>query len=208
MSKNNKSSGSDFILNEYIKASIDRMLPLYVKLFNLVFESGIVPEAWLIGDIIPIYKNKGSRCSPENYRPITLLSCLGKIFTSVISSRLNKYVDESEILKENQAGFRCNYSTVDNIFLLHCLIELSQIKKKKLYCAFIDFKAAFDKVWRTGLWRKLLGYGISGKCFNVIHNMYKDSKSRISLNCEKSDYFPCQIGVRQGENLSPLLLEV
>ena len=65
------------------------MLPIYHKLFNIVFDTGIVPSAWE-GCIIPIYKNMGSNSNPENYRPITLLSCMGKLFTSVINSRLQE----------------------------------------------------------------------------------------------------------------------
>ena len=79
--KHNKSPGSDEILNEHIKSTLHIMLPTYVKLFNLVFDKAIVPESWLLGDIIPIYKKKRDVQNPENYRPITLLSCLGKLFT-------------------------------------------------------------------------------------------------------------------------------
>ena len=203
--KNDKSGGVDNIVKEYIKSSIDYMLPLYVKLFNIVLDTGILPEAWLIGTIIPIYKNKGDATCPSNYRPITLLSCLGKLFTSIISKRMYAYSDMYEVLHENQAGFRAEYSTLDHIFTLHCLIDLYQMSKRKLYCAFIDFKAAFDNVWRVGLWKKMLKYGISGKCFKVIFNMYNDSKSRIKSNNECSNLFSCNVGVRQGENLSPFL---
>jgi hypothetical protein len=79
------------------------------------------------------------------------------------------------------------------------------MSKKKLYCAFIDFKAAFDNVWRIGLWKKMLKYGISGKCFKVIFYMYDESKPRIKSNNECSNLFFCNVGVRQGENLSPVL---
>ena len=74
--KNNKSPGLDCILNEHIKSTIHIMLPVYVKLFNLIFDTGIIPESWTTGVIKPIFKNKGSPESPENYRPITLLSGL------------------------------------------------------------------------------------------------------------------------------------
>ena len=89
--KNNKSSGIDEILNEHIKSSLPNLLPTYHKLFNLIFDKGIIPESWLIGNILPIYKNKGEVHNPENYRPITLSSCLGKLFTTIINNRLNKF---------------------------------------------------------------------------------------------------------------------
>lgn len=76
-----------------------------------------------------------------------------------------------------------------------------------MYCAFLDFKAAFDNVWKVGLWQKLIQNGITGKCFDVIHvvKMYSECKSRIAVNNSFYAYFPCRIGIRQGENLSPFL---
>ena len=77
------------------------------------------------GIINPIYKNKGDPSKPENYRPITLLSCLGKLFTSVINNRVNSYAERTNLINNFQAGFRKNYSTSDNSFVLNHLIQLS-----------------------------------------------------------------------------------
>lgn len=75
--KNNKSAGSDCIFNIYFKSSASLRLPICVRLFNVVFETAILPEAWIVGNIRPIYKIKGKDKHPENYGPITLLSCMG-----------------------------------------------------------------------------------------------------------------------------------
>ena len=83
----------------------------------------MLPDFWLEGAIRPIYKNKGDSKSPENYRPITILSCFGKLFTPILNARLNKFLDAHNILEENQAGFRAGYSTMDHIFVLHALTE-------------------------------------------------------------------------------------
>ena len=203
--KSGKAAGFDEVLNEYIKATETMLMPLYIKLFNLIFDTGLLPEAWLEGKICPIYKNKGDKLNPENYRPITVLSCLGKLFTAVLNNRLTKYLESSHILNDNQAGFRKSFSTTDHIFTLNSLIELFKANKKKLYCAFIDFSKAFDTVWRIGLWEKLLDTSINGKFFRIIHNMYDRIKSSVSVNGEHSTFFSCDCGVRQGENLSPLL---
>ena len=74
------------IQNEHIKSSIHIMGPLYEKLFNLILDTGIVPETWTRGVIKPIFKQKGDVLNPENYRPITLLSCISKLFTGIIST--------------------------------------------------------------------------------------------------------------------------
>jgi hypothetical protein len=144
--KNNKSPGDDLIINEYIASSLGTMIDVYVYLFNLIFETGILPEVWLIGNIITIFKNKGCKLDPKNYRPITLLSCLGKICTSILNDRLTHYVENFDVLNENQAGFRPGYSTVDHIFSLYTPFELLSVKQKKIHCVFIDFEKAFDFV--------------------------------------------------------------
>ena len=161
-----------------------------------------------MGDILPIYKNKGSVNLPENYRPITPLSCLGKLFTSILNNRLNKFAEKYEIICHNQAGFRRGLSTSDNLFVLQSLFDMSKSTKNKLFCAFIDFKQAFDNVWRDGLWYKLQKYNINGKCLNLIKNMYNNIKSRIVTPDGNSVFFPCCKGVRQGENLSPILFSL
>ena len=87
---------------------------------------------------------------PENYRPITILSCLGKLFTAIINKRLNKCADESELIDPCQAGFCKQHSTSDNIFIIKSLIDIikSDKNKNKLMCCFVDFKQAFVSVWR------------------------------------------------------------
>ena len=65
----------------------------------------MLPDLWLVG-LIPIYKNKGNAESPENYRPITILSCMGKLFTSILNTRLTKFLEGNHLLNPNQAGFR------------------------------------------------------------------------------------------------------
>ena len=123
------------------------------------------------------------------------------MFTSILGERLTQYSDEFLVLCENQIGFRKRYSTLGNLFILHSLFNILKNKKKKLYCAFVDFAKAFDTVWRDGLWHKLLLNNMNGNMFNVIVNMYKDTKSRIVYKIFMSEFSPCSNGVRQGENL-------
>ena len=203
---NGKACGNDKILNEYIKATFNEMKLIYVDLFNRILNTGQIPEAWTIGMIMPIYKNKGERGDFDSYRGITILSCLGKLFTSILNFRLTKYANETNLINENQTGFRKNYSTLDHIFLLNNIIDIFINKcSKKLFCAFVDYQKAFDTVWRSALWQKMIKSGITGKLHNVIVNMYKDIKSCVTVNGELSDYFISFNGVRQGENLSPFL---
>ena len=165
-----------------------------------------IPESWTIGMITPIYKNKDDKGDFNNYRGITILSCLGKLFTSVINTRLNRFANETNLINENQTGFRKKYSTLDHIFLLKNFIDIFVTNgKQKLYCAFVDYKKAFDTVWRSALWHKLVQSGITGKLHTIIVNMYKNIKSCVNHDGNISDYFVSFNGVRQGENLSPFL---
>ena len=104
-----------------------------------------------------------------------------------------------------QAGFRKNFSTVDHLFTIYGIIDILLSKRKRLYCAFLDFEKAFDKVERAFLWQKLLDQKVKGKVLKVIKNLYANAKSCVQLNNDISDFFEVNIGVRQGENLSPIL---
>ena len=78
-------------------------------------------------------------------------------------------------------------------------------QNNRLYACFIDYSTAFDTVWRAGLWLKLIRSGVTGKVLRVVVNMYQHIKSCVSVGGENSQYFTSNVGVRQGENLSPLL---
>ena len=122
----------DNIINEYIKSSAYLLMSIYVKLFNCIS----VPGTWLSGNIIPIFKNKEKSSDPKYYRLISILSCLGKHFTSMLNKRLNADSDEFVLINESQVGFRHKYSTNENIISLHSLFELITLKKKKMVCVF------------------------------------------------------------------------
>ena len=206
--KNDKACSNDMILNEFLKHGVDKLLPVFVQIFNLVFESGVVPDTWSEGYICPIYKNKGDPANADNYRGITILSCFGKLFTCILNNRLFNYLECLGLLCEEQAGFRKGYGTVDHIFNLKCLIDMYLFRRKKLYCAFVDYRKAFDSVNRVLLWQKLLRNGIDGKILIIIQNLYKKAKSCVRDGNNFSEYFVSNVGVRQGENLSPLLFSV
>ena len=107
-----------------------------------------------------------------------------------------------DVISKKQAGFRKKHTTVDHIFVVKCLVDIFNFRNKPLYCAFVDYSKAFDTIWRSGLWYKLLKSKINGKIVKVIKEMYNDIKSCVFMNGMKSEYFASNIGVRQGENLS------
>ena len=94
------------------------------------------------------------------------------------------------------------------MFTLHCIIDFFLSKKKHLYCLFVDYQKAFDHVKRAFLWQKLLDSGVYGCILTVIKDMYQKVKSCVKVGDNCSDYFQCYSGVRQGENLSPMLFAI
>ena len=122
--KNGKAVGIDEVRNEFIKHSSPQLISIFCKLFNKVLDTGIVPEQWVQGIIIPIHKGKGDIDQCDNYRGITLLSCVGKAFTSILNKRLTNFIEDNHILLANQAGFRKKHSTLDHCFVLQSLIDL------------------------------------------------------------------------------------
>ena len=205
--KTNKSSGPDMLINEFFMYGKNILAPTLVNLFNLIFEKGHFPETWSEGYVIPLHK-KGSINEAENYRGITLLSTIGKLFTRVLNNRLGEWAEMYGVLIEAQAGFRAGMSTGDNIFVLHGLISHMLNNGHKLYCAFIDFTKAFDYIVRDNLWYKLVNLGLRGNILNIIKSMYTSVKSRVKYSNKLGNEFQCSLGVRQGECLSPLLFSL
>ena len=130
-----------------------------VSLFNIIWNSGLVPTYWCISLIQPSYTNKGSREDANNYKGIALIIYIGKLFTALINQRLDDYVNDNHILGEEQAGFRSGFSTTDHIFVFISLIGIYLNKfnnRKRSFYAFVDYQKAFDLVDRVSLWTTLL----------------------------------------------------
>ena len=205
--KTNKSGGPDQLINEFLIHGKHTFTPTLCNLFNKVYATGHFPETWSEGYVIPLHK-KGSINDVENYRGITLLSNLGKLFTRVLNNRLGEWAETYGVLIEAQAGFRPGMSTVDNNFVLHGLISHILNSGRKLYCAFVDFTKAFDYIVRDNLWYKLVKLGLRGKILNILKSMYSSVKSRVKFDNKLGNEFNCTLGVRQGECLSPLLFSL
>ena len=170
--KTAKSPGIDDLAAEVFKSACDLLSPY---LFNKIFMSGEYPDSWQKGIIVPIYKNKGDINSTNNYRGITLINVIAKIFSHVLLNRINKWSDKHENINKHQFGFQKAKSTVDCIFILSSIISKSvngNTGSKKLYCAFLDYAKAFDKVDRYLLLYKLLREDISPRLLNILKSMY------------------------------------
>jgi len=107
---------------------------------------------------------------------------------------------------EEQAGFRKERSTVDQLFILTELIR--NRRPAPTYCCFIDVQKAYDRIWRKGLWHKLKEYGMSSKMWRVLRNVYSSVESCVLINDKRTKFFDIEVGLRQGCLMSPILFAI
>jgi len=198
-----KAPGLDGIPNEFFKYLNDDNLDYILSLFNTMYNNCKIPDAFCEAIIFPLHK-KGDTAEISNFRGISFLPCLYKLFTQLLLFRMRIWAHRHKILHEAQAGFRRNYSTVDNIFVLNSIVEKHISKPKgKVFAFFIDFSAAFDSVNRQSLLYKLKVIGFSTKFINIIDEIYKVTKARVWTRKGYTNSFFSKSGVRQGCILSP-----
>ena len=205
--KKRKATGLDNIPNEVLKNN-SVMIVLW-KYLTACFESGLVPSLWLKLIINPIPKGSGKDpYVPLNYRGISLLCNISKVFTAILNIRITNYCNINSIFVDEQNGFRKGRSCDDHIFSLSSLIKNTLNDKESLFCAFIDLEKAFDGVERDLLYLRLLTLGIEGKIYNAIKSLYSNTLNCVRLNNYITDWFISDTGVRQGDNLSPTLFSL
>lgn len=152
---------------------------------------------------------KGDPQQPENYRGISLMYCITKLFTQLLSNRLADWLEYGNPLIENQNGFRKSRGCIDNIFSLSALISSQIIRdKRKVFATFVDFRKAFDSVDHNLLWHKLYSYGIRRKLIKVLSNLYSITTTKIRTFNSCTDDVAVSRGVLQGDSISPLLFAI
>ena len=208
--KSGKSAGVDGILNEMFKAGVNSLTASITKLFNVILCKGKFPSSWRDNTLTPLYKNKGDANDPKNYRGIAVASSFSKLFLTIMQQRLQKFTSEKGLVPDCQIAYQKNCTTSDHILTLKNIIDkyVNRVSKCRLFVCFVDFRAAFDTVWRKAMLYKLVKMGVSGNFFNVIESMYCDVSYRVKLNGALSSKITSDVGVKQGCVLSPLLFNL
>ncbi len=200
--KSGKAMGTDSIPNEVLKN--DRIVGALHALFQLCFDSGKVPSLWTQSVINPIPKNKTNDPRvPLNYRGISLLSCIYKIYSAILNNRLTKHLDDNSLIHDEQNGFREGRSCVDHIFTLSSIIRNKIQQKQDIYACYVDFRKAFDFLDREMMLFRFLEFGIDGKFYSVIKGIYHRAQCAVRINGVMTDWFSSTQGTKQGDNLSP-----
>ena len=203
----NKSTGPDFISNKLLKECADTLCGPLTYIFQLSLQQGIYPDSWKEAMITAIFK-KIDPSFTKNYRPISLLSCISKVFEKVIFNHTYPYFIRNELLPDYNSGFRQDDGAINMIIAM--LEEIYTGLDDHEDCLFVslDISKAFDRVWHRGLLFKLKQLGISGSLLRWFTS-YLDSRcQRVQVGGKNSSLKYINAGVPQGSILGPMLFLV
>ena len=201
--QNYRAPGQDGVIGEILKTGGDKIREVVWMLCCIAWRAESIPTEWRQGIVVPLHKD-GDERDPMNYRGITLLSIVGKVFTRVLNNRLTKFAERKTFgIVEEQGGFRPERGTEDQIFILTEVLKARS--GRTTYTAFIDVKKAYDTVWRDGLWIRLWEEGVRGKMWRMIREMYRTVQSSVLVDGEQTEMFELNTGVRHGCVMSPVL---
>ena len=204
-----KATGNDGLSVKILKhvCNINIVIDTLTYLYNLSLTTGVVPAAWKIARIQPIFKS-GDKFQVCNYRPIAILPVLSKIIEKAVNKNLLEYLSEKRLLNPKQFGFRPNHSCETALI---CMVDELAMNVDKGYVnglALIDLRKAFDMVDHRILISKLAKYGCSDKCLTWFKSYLNDRKQYVSMQNKKSNIMNVNTGVAQGSILGPLLFTV
>ena len=197
------SPGWDNMIPKVLKSVSDVIVAPLTYVLNLSLAQGVVPSELKIARVTPIYKS-GDNQLCINYRPVSVLPCLSKIFERCMYNRLFKFFEANNVLNDCQFGFRKSSSPELALSLLVDKITKAMDAKENAVGLFIDLSKAFDTVNFDILLQKLEVYGIRGTPLKWIENYLNGRKQFVYYNNCKSDYRDIKCGVPQGSILGPL----
>lgn len=200
-----KAPGPDGIRNSALRALPPVALKYFAGLCNAAFRLQHFPQVWRTADVVMIPKPGKSRKVPSNYRPISLLSALGKLFEKTLLVRLQEEIDFLELLPAEQHGFRARHSTVHQLVRVVEYIVRGYNWRHCVGGLFLDISKAFDRVWHAGLVWKVSRFGISKTLVSLIRSYLQQRTFRVRAGTSYSTARPITAGVPQGSLLGPVL---
>lgn len=204
MLKQNKASGPDSISPRMLKMTAISIAPSLARIFNFSLATGTVPHIWKLANITPLHK-KGDKHLVKNFRPISLLSVVGKCLERCIHKVLHSYLLENGLISQLQTAYMPETSTTCQLLdVYHRIIE-SMDRGMEIRFIFLDISKAFDRVWHKGLLYKLQVAGVGGKLLSWLENYLTNRAQRVVVAGECSKTTKITAGVPQGSILGPTL---
>lgn len=204
--KNGKAAGADGILPEFLKNVGPKCINWIAKLATEIGNYGKIPKLWLESKVIAILKPNKDASDPNNYRPISLLSTMYKLFERLLLARLQPIVEKS--LPLEQAGFRQNRNCCDQVLAITTHVENGFQQKAKSGALFLDLSSAYDTVWTRGLFLKIAKIIRCKATILLLEKMISNRKFRVTHGGKTSRYKILQNGLPQGAVLSPMLFNI
>lgn len=203
------SPGEDGITYDHLKKCSNLTLTKICTILNHCQNFGYFPQAWRHAKVVMVPKPGKDVSEAAGYRPISLLSCIGKCFERIICDQLIKILDEKGFLSKQQAGFRKGHSTHEHLFKLSQDIMNGFKKKECTLAVFLDVASAFDAVWTNGLKYKLQKIGLPKRLLSILCSFLDSRSLQVWIVSQgavwKSRVVPLRAGTPQGSCLSPIL---
>ena len=171
-----KASGPDCIPVVVLKNCEPELSYILAKLFNKCLKDSCFPDCWKVSSVVPVFKNVGERSTAKNYRPVSLLSVVSKVFEKLVNNRIVDHLEKCGLFSDFQYGFRSSRSTADLLTVVSDRIAWAFNRSGATRAVALDISKAFDRVWHAGLLHKLKSYGISGQIFGLISSFLSNRR--------------------------------
>ena len=206
--KSRKAPGYDLLTTECFKYGGIKFKESLTKLFNIICKMEYVSKQFKHGIIVPVPKGNKDMCDKDNYRGITLLPVIGKIFEKCILQRVEKWAKENNVINEQQGAAQERCSSMHVSWLVREVIAKHNENGINVYVGMLDQKKAYDTVWQDGLFYILYKAGLKGKAWRLMQQFYNGFICYVKIGGKLSHGFEALQGIHQGAPCSMFMFEV
>ena len=200
-----KASGPDCIPVVALKNCELELSYILAELFNKCLKESYFPDCWKVLSVVPVFKNFGEKSLAKNYRPVSLLSVVSKVFEKLSNNVIVDHLGKCGLFSDSQYGFRSSQSIADLLTLESDRIVRAFNRSGATRAVVLDISKAFDRVWHAGLLHKLRSWGTSGQIFGLISYFLSRGWLQVVLDGRSSKGYLVSAGVPQGPTLGPTL---